>query len=470
MAAFTGEEVFLAELINRARSDPQAEGARLGMDLTDGLTAEEIALLGPVEPLALDLSLTLAARAHSLDMASRGFLDHVNPEGLNPTDRVRAAGYSGVAGESIAAGQPAVERAYETWMASVANRLNILSLFADFDAGFHYDQFGAGYTTEGEPQDPHYTALFGDPGAGSTAWLLGVVYADSDGDEFYSVGEGAGGVRIDVAAAGDPATIVATYTTDEAGNYQLRLGDGSWVVTFTDIGTGNLVIKQVATGGQNVKLDALLAEFDPPAGNGDGGGDDGQGDGGDGDGDGGDGGDGNGDGGDDGGSAQDDHADDGDYANASLITLSDAGEGAAAGVIGAGTDTDLLYFTATAAGELSVTLDCSSGDLVGAILLRSESGLPLAAESADAGGGAVVLSWSVPAGEQYFLVIASADLVSTGDYTLHLAMPSSSDDGGDGNGDGDSGDGDGTDDGDGDGDDGGGDGSGGDGGDDGDGG
>ncbi|HYE02508.1 MAG TPA: hypothetical protein VD963_04660, partial [Phycisphaerales bacterium] len=84
--SWSADEVYLAELVNRARANPAAEAARLGLDLTLDLTPAELARLVPQEPLALNQYLTLAARAHSLDMAQRDFFDHINPDGLDPTD------------------------------------------------------------------------------------------------------------------------------------------------------------------------------------------------------------------------------------------------------------------------------------------------------------------------------------------------------------------------------------------------
>jgi len=44
--------------------------------------------------LELDQDLSRIARAHSLDMATRDFFDHVNPEGKTPSDRGDAGGFS----------------------------------------------------------------------------------------------------------------------------------------------------------------------------------------------------------------------------------------------------------------------------------------------------------------------------------------------------------------------------------------
>jgi uncharacterized protein YkwD len=47
--------------------------------------------------------LDAVARAHSEDMATRGFFSHDTPEGLNPVDRMRRAGVEGfsLAGENV---------------------------------------------------------------------------------------------------------------------------------------------------------------------------------------------------------------------------------------------------------------------------------------------------------------------------------------------------------------------------------
>jgi uncharacterized protein YkwD len=73
--------------------------------------------------------LVLVARAHSEDMARRGFFDHTNPEGERPWDRVEAAGITGwsYVGENIAYGYSTPEAVQETWMNSRGHRANILN-------------------------------------------------------------------------------------------------------------------------------------------------------------------------------------------------------------------------------------------------------------------------------------------------------------------------------------------------------
>lgn len=433
---FTAEEVYLAELINRARLDPAVEAARLGMDFSSGLNQGEIDLLGPVEPLALNSLLKTAARTHSLDMIERDFFDHINPDDLNPTQRARAAGYTGVAGEAIASAHNSVDALYEAWMDTPENRVSILSLFTAFNDSFHYDHIGPGFVLNHATAEDHFTAMFGDPGAGSTANLLGVVYADNDNDDFYSIGEGLANIRIEVASANNPDTTSYTFTTDQAGNYQLDVGPGSWIVTFTDIDTGWFVDKAVTVGQENVKLDASPDEFQAPPddGNGD---NDGGGDGGGGDG-GGDNGDNNG--GDNGGDGNnDDHADDGNYPDATALILNDQHHAESTGVVDTVTDTDLFYFTADTAGEVSIALDAANSQLIASLVLQSAAGLPLYLDAAQDAGGSVTLTWNVAEGAQYFLVVGADSQSTTGQYTLSVTITPPGDDGsggGDDSGDG----------------------------------
>jgi len=46
-----------------------------------------------LSPLEYDTRLADIARAHSQDMANRNYFSHDNPEGQDPTERAKAAGY-----------------------------------------------------------------------------------------------------------------------------------------------------------------------------------------------------------------------------------------------------------------------------------------------------------------------------------------------------------------------------------------
>jgi uncharacterized protein YkwD len=76
--------------------------------------------------LSVDGHLDQAALLHSTDMAAREYMDHVTPEGQNPSDRARAAGYTGQGvGENIAMGYPDAAAVMDGWMNSEGHRANI---------------------------------------------------------------------------------------------------------------------------------------------------------------------------------------------------------------------------------------------------------------------------------------------------------------------------------------------------------
>jgi len=80
-------------------------------------------------PLLRDRELDAVARAHSADMAHRGYLSHVNPEGRNPLERIQAAGIGGFTLVAENAGltdrsNPTVE-ILRNWIASPDHRRNL---------------------------------------------------------------------------------------------------------------------------------------------------------------------------------------------------------------------------------------------------------------------------------------------------------------------------------------------------------
>ncbi len=82
-------------------------------------------------PLARADALDAVARAHSLDMAERGFFAHVTPDGANPVDRIQRAGVAGftLAAENLGVtdrGDP-VHEIVRAWLASPDHRQNLLA-------------------------------------------------------------------------------------------------------------------------------------------------------------------------------------------------------------------------------------------------------------------------------------------------------------------------------------------------------
>lgn len=266
--AWTAEEVYMLELVNRARANPVAEAARLGVDLTAGLSDLELARLVPSEPLALNDKLTLAARAHSADMAARAFFDHVNPDGKDPTDRATAQGYTYSAGENIAAGYTGIDAAHKAWLESLGHRKNVFSLHDTFDENFKYTEFGFGAFIPPKGTNAEYVSYysqeFGYQGLNPSLYVLGVVYDDRDADSFYTMGEGLADVRVEVRRrlAGEP--VVASYTTDIVGNFQIAVEPGEYDLVFVDLATGLIKRQTFTISDENVKFDAKSSELSTP--------------------------------------------------------------------------------------------------------------------------------------------------------------------------------------------------------------
>ena len=100
--------------------------------------------------LTVDGHLDQAALLHSTDMAAREYMDHVTPEGQDPSDRARAAGYTGAGiGENIAQGYPDAEAVMEGWMSSEGHRANIENCA--------YRTIGIGVASDGW----YWTQMFG---------------------------------------------------------------------------------------------------------------------------------------------------------------------------------------------------------------------------------------------------------------------------------------------------------------------
>lgn len=89
-------------------------------------------------PLFTDEKLTVAAQAHSQDMADNNFFNHSGSTGSSAADRATNAGYSWtLVGENIAVGYTTPEKVVAGWMKSDGHRKNILNC--------SYVQTGIGY-------------------------------------------------------------------------------------------------------------------------------------------------------------------------------------------------------------------------------------------------------------------------------------------------------------------------------------
>ncbi len=122
------EEVLL--LVNEARAAARSCGSQGDFEATESLT--------------LNAALTCAARLHSVDMFERDFFDHVNPDGVEPSQRVTEAGYEwGWTGENIAYGYPSPDAVMEGWLDSDGHCSNIMSAnYAEIGIGYYPGEAG----------------------------------------------------------------------------------------------------------------------------------------------------------------------------------------------------------------------------------------------------------------------------------------------------------------------------------------
>jgi uncharacterized protein YkwD len=107
-------------------SSPASDAALLAVEnAVVGLVNRE-RRRGHCDPVRNDGDLHAAARAHSVDMAAQGNLDHTGSDGSSPQDRMRAAGYDKPLSENIAVGFRSPEQVMSGWMHSKGHRANIL--------------------------------------------------------------------------------------------------------------------------------------------------------------------------------------------------------------------------------------------------------------------------------------------------------------------------------------------------------
>lgn len=248
----------MLQYINRARSNPFAEGQRLGIDIREGL--QNPSYVGPRPPLAMNRLLLGIAEAHSSDMYNGNYFSHNDPNGNTPFDRMIHAGYNfALAGEDMAAGTGMSATSLEDFMmvdpgtAGRPHRVNLLDIWP-YPCGNPpciYSEIGVGYydgPTSNSISNAFITEDFGAT-ANTGPFLLGVVYNDRNGNNFYDIGEGVAGITITPSTGGYYAI------SSSSGGYAFPIGT-SGTVTVTASGSGfGPITKTLTLTGTNIELD-----------------------------------------------------------------------------------------------------------------------------------------------------------------------------------------------------------------------
>jgi Ca2+-binding RTX toxin-like protein len=258
----TAVEQLILELVNRARLDPAAEAARLGIKLNEGLKAGSISS-APKDVLASNDALHNAADAHSQFMLDQDEFAHQGIGDGTPQSRTAAAGYASPStlGENIAfrGTTGAVDETafgvamyrdlfVDKGIAGRGHRLNILNeSFREIGVGEQtgvFSQGGNNFNSSMLTQD------FGT--RNGAIFVTGVAITDANQNAFYDVGEGIGGIGVSVVAA-----TMTSGTTEAAGGYAVAYGGGPATVTFSGGGLAQPIVVAVNAGTHNVKVDLL---------------------------------------------------------------------------------------------------------------------------------------------------------------------------------------------------------------------
>lgn len=263
--SLSAAEQLLIEMINRTRLDPEGEAARFGIDLNEGLAAGT--LDGSArQVLAPNELLQDAADAHGAWMLANNTFSHTGAGGSSPGDRMAAAGYdfSGryASGENITyrgtTGTIDLDALMEEYhhsdlFLSAGHRANMLHDF--------YSEIGVSQT-EGvfSSGDYNFNASMVVENfalSGSDVFLTGVSYTDSDGDDFYSIGEGRAGVSVQANGSSTQTAAAGGYAIalTAAADVAVTLGGVSLLV---DLSQGNGKLDLVMGGHVLTSVDATL--------------------------------------------------------------------------------------------------------------------------------------------------------------------------------------------------------------------
>lgn len=258
---------YMVELINLARSNPAAYAQTLGIALNEGLTPGRITT-DAKQPLAINPFITDAAQKHSQWMDANDRFSHSGAGGSSDKQRMEAAGYTfqtgAIWGENIALelkSQPldltAITKTMQEKLFRDTNtsgrwhRLNILdSRFREVGVGVVSGRYVYG--------GKNYYAALGTQDfarSGSSVFLTGVAYTDHiTRDNFYTPGEGLGGVTIRAIKDGTGETF--TTSTWASGGYSLALPAGKYSVFVSGGNIGNSQFyPSVTIGSENLKFD-----------------------------------------------------------------------------------------------------------------------------------------------------------------------------------------------------------------------
>ena len=284
----SAEEQYMLELLNRFRTDPHGELARLTNSLSGEARSSDpdinsaldfFNVNGPVlqsqwsaltavPPLAQNEALYRMAELQSENMILDDMQEHNLPGRPGLAERADMFDYDySILGENIFAYAESVFHGHGAFAIDWGAGPNGIQNPPGHRQSMLSSQFReigirilpeTAQATEVGPLV--ITQNFGTRQSFGDAWLVGVVFDDQNTNEFYTVGEGLGGVTV-TAVSGSGTFITTTF---DAGGYQMQLPADTYTVTFSGGAFGSpLVVQDVIIGVTNAKLDAIAGQAPP---------------------------------------------------------------------------------------------------------------------------------------------------------------------------------------------------------------
>jgi Ca2+-binding RTX toxin-like protein len=260
---------YTVELLNRARIDPEGEFARLIPDastgrgvtpeVTSAILASQFGSLEAAAPLAWNAALGQSAQDHTDQMLSHDAQSHQLPGEAGLGDRIQTAGYHHLwrAGENIYAYASDALSGFAAFLIDwggndgtgiqnpAGHRENIMNAA--------FTEIGVGHDVDTDPSTgvgPNLITHDLGTRFDYAAQVTGVVFADADGDRFYTMGEGIAGATV----SSDGRSTVGF----DSGGYNLALASGHHSLAFTAPGLVSASIG-IDLGADNVKVDLIGA-------------------------------------------------------------------------------------------------------------------------------------------------------------------------------------------------------------------
>jgi hypothetical protein len=269
----TADEQYMLEITNRARSNPPAECQLLldgsNNDIVHAIESyqvdlnvmrQEFSTYSGKPPLAFNAQLMQSAQAHSQDMIEHDFQSHTGSDGSTLQMRFQRVGYAfSLGGENIFSYARSVWHAHAAFLidwgvADLGHRINILEL----NRTEVFREVGIRILPENDPRTTVgplvMTEDFGMSNP-QVVFITGVVYRDTNKNQFYDQGEGLGGVKV----LPDHGEYFAVST--QSGGYAIPVAVDSGAYRLKIIRSDlPEMVAEVTAADQNMKTDFRLGE------------------------------------------------------------------------------------------------------------------------------------------------------------------------------------------------------------------